>query len=179
MSESIEAFASVVARLAPLPIRPVGFSALVLYPPGCAQEGSLFKGFPTWRFRVLKTALRLRPRRALSSASGQRHHVTQKPSAGEEINSAGVGLGKVGKLYGSQSPQSAMCSKTSKNHPHVWEKKLNFFWPYQALPGLTRLDKRRRVTRVTGCIVRWEHGKRVNWVGGLIEVIELIRLISM
>src|SRR5204862_5660492 len=47
MSESIEAFASVVARLAPLPIRPVGFSALVLYPPGCAQEGSLFKGFPT------------------------------------------------------------------------------------------------------------------------------------
>jgi len=72
MSESIEAFASAVARLAPLPIRPVGFSALVLYPPGCAQEGSLFKGFPTWRFRVLKTALRLRPRRALSSASGQK-----------------------------------------------------------------------------------------------------------
>jgi hypothetical protein len=49
-----------------------GFSALILYPPGCAQEGSLFKGFPTWRFRVLKTALRLRLRRALSSASGQK-----------------------------------------------------------------------------------------------------------
>src|SRR6266446_74542 len=33
-----------------------------------AQEGSLFQGSPTWRYRVLKTALRLRPRRALSSA---------------------------------------------------------------------------------------------------------------
>ena len=39
----------------------------------CAQEGSPFKGFPTWRYRVLRTALRLRPRRALSSASGQRN----------------------------------------------------------------------------------------------------------
>ena len=35
----------------------------------CAQEGKCC--FPTWRSRVLKTALRLRPRRALSSASGQ------------------------------------------------------------------------------------------------------------
>ena len=36
-----------------------------------AQEGSLWQGSPTWRYRVLKTALGLRPRRALSSASGQ------------------------------------------------------------------------------------------------------------
>ena len=40
----------------------------------CAQEGSLFKGCPTWRYRVLKTALGLRPRIALSSASGQSIH---------------------------------------------------------------------------------------------------------
>jgi len=38
-----------------------------------AQGGSLYQGFPTWRFRVLKRALRLRPRRALSSAPGQNH----------------------------------------------------------------------------------------------------------
>src|SRR3982074_215114 len=37
------------------------------------RRESPFKGFPTWRYRVLKTALRLRPRRALSSASGQRN----------------------------------------------------------------------------------------------------------
>src|SRR5882757_2390865 len=37
-----------------------------------AQEGSPWRGFPTWRYRVLRTALRLRPRRALSSASGQK-----------------------------------------------------------------------------------------------------------
>src|SRR5882724_11004922 len=71
MSESIEDFRSALGRAAPLPVRTVGFSAWVLYPPGCAQEGSFFQGFPTWRFRVLKTALRLRPRRALSSAPGQ------------------------------------------------------------------------------------------------------------
>src|SRR5207247_5738436 len=72
MSESMQVFRSAVARPPSLPVRSVGFSALILYPPGCAQEGSLLKGFPTWRFRVLKTALRLRPRRALSSASGQK-----------------------------------------------------------------------------------------------------------
>ena len=45
------------------------------------------------------------------------------------------------------------------------------FWPYQALPGLTGLDERRPVTRegLQGCIVTWLHGKRVNWVGGLIR----------
>src|SRR5438045_9078182 len=92
MSESIEAFASVVARLAPLPIRPVGFSALVLYPPGCAQEGSLFKGFPTWRFRVLKTALRLRPRRALSSASGQNDPFSTKALGKKSLKTRNLNL---------------------------------------------------------------------------------------
>src|SRR5438045_9708192 len=45
-----------------------------------AQEGSLLKGFPTWRYRVLRTALRLRPRRALSSASGQKCILAQNIS---------------------------------------------------------------------------------------------------
>src|SRR5437870_2641384 len=72
MSSSLQIFRSVVVSAAPLPVRAVGFIALILYPPGDAQEGSLLKGFPTWRYRVLKTALRLRPRRALSSASGQK-----------------------------------------------------------------------------------------------------------
>ena len=50
-----------------------------------------------------------------------------------------------------------------------------FFWPYQPLPGLTGLDERRPVTRVTGvAFVIWVHGKRVNWVGRLIELIGLI-----
>ncbi len=31
---------------------------------------------PTWRYRVLETALRLRPRRALSSEPGQSFEVT-------------------------------------------------------------------------------------------------------
>src|SRR5437016_14525920 len=49
-----------------------GFIALVLYPPGvCTGGKALVRTFPTWRYRVLRTALRLRPRRALSSASGQ------------------------------------------------------------------------------------------------------------
>jgi hypothetical protein len=39
-----------------------------------AQEGNVLQRSPTWRYRVLKTALRLRPRRALSSAPGQRRH---------------------------------------------------------------------------------------------------------
>ena len=72
MSESTEPSERCGATGTALPVRTVGFSALVLYPPGCAQEGSPFKGFPTWRYRVLKTALRLRPRRALSSAPGQK-----------------------------------------------------------------------------------------------------------
>src|SRR5439155_3222707 len=46
----------------------------------CAQEGSLLGGFPTWRSRVLETALRLRPRRALSSAPGQSSHGSSKLS---------------------------------------------------------------------------------------------------
>src|SRR5205814_2686220 len=45
-----------------------------------AQEGSLLKGLPTWRYRVLRTALRLRPRRALSSASGQKCILAQNIS---------------------------------------------------------------------------------------------------
>jgi len=45
-----------------------------------AQEGGLFQGSPTWRYRVLKTALRLRPRRALSSAPGQNSIVAQNYS---------------------------------------------------------------------------------------------------
>src|SRR6266436_5974323 len=80
MTALMEDFQSAVARPAPLPVRTVGFSAWVLYPPGCAQEGSLFQGFPTWRYRVLKTALRLRPRRALSSAPGQNSIVAQNYS---------------------------------------------------------------------------------------------------
>ena len=78
MSFSLLLFRSAFAQAAPLPVRSVGFIALVLYPPGCAQEGSLFKGSPTWRYRVLKTALRLRPRRALSSVSGQRRTLSTK-----------------------------------------------------------------------------------------------------
>ena len=38
------------------------------------RKASPFRDLPTWRYRVLKTALRLRPRRALSSASGQNRH---------------------------------------------------------------------------------------------------------
>src|SRR6266496_4363080 len=41
---------------------------------GVRTGGKLF-GFPTWRYRVLRAALRLRPRRALSSASGQKTNV--------------------------------------------------------------------------------------------------------
>jgi len=41
---------------------------------GVPTGGKLF-GFPTWRYRVLRAALRLRPRRALSSASGQKTNV--------------------------------------------------------------------------------------------------------
>ncbi len=58
--------------------RPAGSSGTVDFPHWfstrqvCAQGGSLGESFPTWRFRVLKAALRLRPRRALSSAPGQR-----------------------------------------------------------------------------------------------------------
>src|SRR5213076_1937701 len=62
----------------PLPVRPVDFPHWFSTRQVCAQEGSLFPGFPTWRFRVLKTALRLRPRRALSSASGQKHPCSTK-----------------------------------------------------------------------------------------------------
>ena len=49
-----------------------GFFALVLYRQVCAQEGSLLPRLPHLAYRVLKTALRLRPRRALSSALGQK-----------------------------------------------------------------------------------------------------------
>src|SRR5437867_6379907 len=54
----------------------------------CAQEGSLDQGLPTWRFRVLKAALRLRPRRALSSASGQKQHLSLERLQTEDKNSA-------------------------------------------------------------------------------------------
>ena len=53
----------------------------------CAQEGNLWKGSPAWRFRVLKSALRLCPRRALSSASGQRRHTRTTSVAGKAKNS--------------------------------------------------------------------------------------------
>src|SRR4051812_590467 len=89
MSESIQVFRSAMARSAPLPVRTVGFSAWVLYPPGCAQEGSLFTGFPTWRYRFLKTALRLRPRRALSSAPGQ------KPNSRLDLNFCTAGFAQL------------------------------------------------------------------------------------
>ena len=46
----------------------------------CAQEGKPFSRPPTWRYRVLKTALGLRPRRALSSASGQSSILAQNDS---------------------------------------------------------------------------------------------------
>jgi hypothetical protein len=57
----------------------------------CAQEGNLWKGSPAWRPRVLKSALRLRPRRALSSASGQRRHTGSSSVAGKEKNSLDSG----------------------------------------------------------------------------------------
>jgi hypothetical protein len=55
----------------------VGFFALVLYRQVGAQEGSLLLRLPHLAYRVLKTALRLRPRRALSSASGQNSILAQ------------------------------------------------------------------------------------------------------
>src|SRR5205809_7290368 len=92
MSESIEDFRSALGRPAPLPVRTVGFSAWVLYPPGGAQEGSPFQGFPTWRFRVLKTALRLRPRRALSSASGQNDPFSTKALGKKSLKTRNLNL---------------------------------------------------------------------------------------
>jgi len=55
-----------------------------------AQEGNVLQRPPTWRYRVLKTALRLRPRRALSSASGQKPYIARKPSAGKAKNRFGL-----------------------------------------------------------------------------------------
>jgi len=81
---------------APLPIRKrltiakVDLSHCFSTRQTCAQEGSLWQGSPTWRYRVLKTALRLRPRRALSSASGQKPHIRLRSSAAKEKNSVGV-----------------------------------------------------------------------------------------
>jgi hypothetical protein len=55
----------------------VGFFALSSLPARCVhRRGALVKASPTWRFRVLKAALRLRPRRALSSAPGQRRQLS-------------------------------------------------------------------------------------------------------
>jgi len=67
-----------LATGATLKVPTIGFSALVLYRQVCAQEGSLFPRLPHLAYRVLKTALRLRPRRALSSASGQNSILAQK-----------------------------------------------------------------------------------------------------
>jgi len=50
---------------------------------GCAQERKL--NFLPWRYRVLKTALRLRPRRALSSAPGQSGHFRLKALLAQKI----------------------------------------------------------------------------------------------
>ena len=67
-----------------------GFFALVLYLPGlCACSGRVWlaqgetprRKSPAWQYRVPETALRLRPRRALSSAPGQncqRNHNLRK-----------------------------------------------------------------------------------------------------
>lgn len=52
-----------------------------------AQEGNVLQRPPAWRYRVLKTALRLRPRRALSSAPGQKPHGWLKTSIRQEKNS--------------------------------------------------------------------------------------------
>ena len=49
-----------------------------------------------------------------------------------------------------------------------------FFWLYQALPGLTGPDSEDRLQGLQDCIVTWLHGKRVNWVVGLIELIGFI-----
>ena len=44
---------------------------------------------------------------------------------------------------------------------------------------MTGLDERKAGYKgYRGCIVTWLHGKRVNWAGGLIELIGLIRLIG-
>ena len=53
-----------------------------------AQAGDLWKDPPAWRYRVLKTALRLRPRRALSSALGQRRHSSLRSPLEKGINAA-------------------------------------------------------------------------------------------
>src|SRR5437868_6616123 len=50
------------------------------------RRGSLYQDSPTWRYRVLKTALRLRPRRALSSASGQKATLNPKRPEGKIKN---------------------------------------------------------------------------------------------
>ena len=87
-----------------------GFIALVLYPPGgCAQEGSVFERSPTWRYRVLKAALRLRPRRALSSASGQKPHVKLKPLGREEENQWASGIAQV-----QRHPRTLFCRRSMK-----------------------------------------------------------------
>ncbi|HWI60037.1 MAG TPA: hypothetical protein VNZ22_22615 [Bacillota bacterium] len=61
-----------------------GFFALILYLLGGTKGGGSPLGArpPTQQSRVLKTALRLRPRRALSSVSGQNHHF--EPNAKNE-----------------------------------------------------------------------------------------------
>src|SRR3954470_10214689 len=80
------------ARPAPLLFRTIGFNAFFLYPPGGAQEGSPFQGFPTWRFRVLQTALRSRPRRALSSASGQNDPFSTKALGKKSLKTRNLNL---------------------------------------------------------------------------------------
>lgn len=69
-------FRALTAWRAPAAVRlvdlPLWFSTRQV----CAQEGEVVRPPPTWRYRVLKTALRLRPRRALSSAPGQSFELT-------------------------------------------------------------------------------------------------------
>src|SRR5216684_268992 len=65
------------AETAPLPVRTVDLSHWFSTRQVVHRREASSKASLTWRYRVLKTALRLRPRRALSSASGQRCHLTR------------------------------------------------------------------------------------------------------
>src|SRR6266568_7889311 len=89
----------------------------------CAQEGNVLQRPPTWRYRVLKTALRLRPRRALSSAPGQKQNITPKPCSRKGEKDV-LAPGDLENRF-TNIDQNKSRSKPAQNHPHVWEKKPN------------------------------------------------------
>ena len=67
-ADAVGKFGRWIFRIASLPAGPV------------PRRAAFLQGCPTRRYRVLKTALRLGPRRALSSASGQNLHLRAKPA---------------------------------------------------------------------------------------------------